>query len=136
MKHDLSREYSQGVREGMRNLAKMSFSVLLDDVLTVFPGANVVYLGTSGFRKQRIPGDEGLFDARTTTRILRHRNKDMGEVERWAGREVVRAGGRFVHACRGIGIGDIAYRHGHLTPAYLQTVLMNLSATLFIEFNL
>ena len=136
MKHDLTREFSAGVREGMRNVARMSFSVLLDDVLTGFPGATVVYLGTTGFRRQRVPGDEGLFDARTTTRILRHRNKDMGEVERWAGREVVRAGGHFVHACRGIRLLDIADRHGHLTPAYLQTVLMNLNAALFIQFDL
>ena len=136
MKHDLTREYSPGVREGMRNLARMSFSALLDEVVSGFPGARVVYLGTSGFRKQRVPGDEGLFDQRTTTRVLRHRNKDMGEVERWAGRETVRAGGHFLNACRGITLADIADRHGHLTPAYLQTVLMNLNGNLFIQFDL
>ena len=136
VRHDLTKDYSAGVREGLRNVAKLSFGGLLDEVVSSFPGAKVVYLGTSGLKKTRVEGDENVFDAATTTHILKKRNKDLGEVERWAGREVEKAGGSFLHACRGIRSEHVADRYGHLTPDFLTHVLVRLSVDLFTDYDL
>lgn len=106
-----------------------SFEKLLFSVKEVFPGARIVYFGTSSVRRARVQGDDDVFPSKlTTTNLLKKRNGDINLVmKRIKGGAVKMPAFEFLNLFGGCSDADIVDRLGHVSGKCLTSMVRKMS---------
>jgi hypothetical protein len=134
-------ERDDAERKLARDMAMIDFEAVLIYARTEFPTSRLVYLGSANFRDSRIPGDEGLFDDRTTTRLLKRLRHDIskvvGKISRRSGPGLGMGGVEyyFENLLGNIGNLEILDRHGHVGNQTLDQLNGRIGEKLRVHLN-
>ena len=136
IQHSLVEEIPVEKRIGDCNKTYSAIDGFIEHSKLLFPDAKRVYLGTTGQRRNRMIGKNGIYSEKTTASMLRAHNRDISEVAEKACKRTVESGGFYYNACRGLRDCNIRDKHGHVTGDFLGHVVIGLAMHLYNEFDI